>query len=661
VENFDKTMQTCAELIVQVEEIREEIAEPWGKLLCQSGAIVLKRPSALSSVMGLLFQAARDCNVSIDKVVKITAGSPYVTLELPDVKSSDDLVATKDCVVNLGTAIYNLKDKAEKLQTSVTDLFNQVSEGASGWFDAFKEKAGGLLEMKPYMEKLNGNRKNIQAAFTMIKELVDLIGKFPADLGTLVMSMKNEVEMKKFYELTEKIREETKKDKEKNKSNRHLYWNYTIEEKFGKFEDMHPFWLKITGEVYKEKGPVKVVPKPETKKEEKKDDKKDEKKDKDDKKDKKDDKDDKKDKKDKDDKDDKKEGGKKYKALQSQIDQLMKTVNDLKDQLGKKPSNTAGETVYVHKHSALKNWNLSLMNSFELEGSGNWAKSICLNYEKDLVVVGTKRGHVMTYKLPSWELVDTFPLHTGAVNSVTYLHDGKSVVSAGKDGKLFKINLETKNSEEFKSSLRKVSSITHAGDGATIYITSESGLYTYCTKTLAPLENQKMTFESEIKKVVYLRDTRQVAIALSNGTVKVVDPKTKTEVAEFKEHAEKVYDLVAIKYKGAPALATCSKDNTMHIYGLDDKTVIRKLKTISKSSHPSHRIFYGHDEKTLISLHEDGKIILNNFNSGDLTQEHQNKAFGTGNEKVSVGFYCNDGNTLVVGLKSGKIEVYTAK
>ena len=41
-------MRKCEDILFEVEEIRKEVTNTWGKLLCQSGAIVLKKPSVLS-------------------------------------------------------------------------------------------------------------------------------------------------------------------------------------------------------------------------------------------------------------------------------------------------------------------------------------------------------------------------------------------------------------------------------------------------------------------------------------------------------------------------------------------------------------------------------------------------------------------------------------
>lgn len=501
----------------------------------------------------------------------------------------------------------------------------------------------------------------------MMKEIISIFTSFAIDSATLISKLSNPKEMEIFFKLFQRIYDETKSDKDKdgkNKSNRILYWNFTLEEKLGKFDDIKPIWYKINEEDYQEKGPVQVQKKDEIKKEEKSDenitdeDKKDKKKDEKEllKKEKKDLK--------KDEKFDKKDGKKdeikddNHLSLQAQIDALLKIVTDLKNKVNDNPKL---RNIYINNPCALKNWNLSLKNSFEIEGK--YVKSICLNYESDTVVFGTKSGLILTYRLNSWDLIDKLSIHKGTVKDIVYLNDSRTIISVGNDGKIVKIDLETKITHVFSKILpAAIKSIAYIRDGMTIYVACQSILYTFDINTGHQL-NENIAFNSELLKIIFIKDKKCLSLGFRNGSIKIYSLLTKKIVSEFTGHKSRITDITEMRFNDSNAIATSSKDKTMNIYGIEENSLLKSLKVpATRTNFPSSRIFYGYDDKTLITTHEDGKIILNNYNTGDLQKEQTNKFLcSSAEEKISCAYYCQDGTNFIVATQRGKIEVYGTK
>ena len=447
-----------------------------------------------------------------------------------------------------------------------------------------------------------------------------------------MVSQMNDTKVQEEYDkLYKRIIDETRSnidEEQKNKSNRILYWNYTLEDKYTNFDDFSSKWFKINQEDYQEKGPLKLI-----KKEEfieikieniTVEDSKDE----------------------------------LYESLQLQINTLLETVHDLERIL---KHNSKLNTIYVNKPTSLKNWNHNLKHSFDIEGT--YAKSFVINFDKNILVVGTKNGIIYTYNLNSWDLIDRLSLHHGTVKDIVYLNDLSTIISVGNDGKIIKTDLETKISKIFCSILPSaIKSIVYVCDGCTVYLACEKTLYSFDTNTCLELDD-KATFESEPLKLVYFKEKKCLAIGFRNGFVSFYCLLLKMIICEFTHHLERITDLAAIRFNGSVAIASNSKDKTINIYGIEENILLKSLKVPeSKSTFHSRKVIYGHDEKTLISTHDDGKIIFHNFNTGDDDdKEHTTKMISSSIEKISSAIYCQDGFNFIIAKQSGKIEIFNTK
>jgi hypothetical protein len=252
-------MKTCGETLGSIEHIRSVIAAPFGKLLCQSGAVVLQKPSLYACLVGLLFQASRDIGSDIDKVIKLKNDSPYIELDPESSKkgSVGDVQATVDCFIELLKVLEPLKTECETLTKKGEELFDKVNNDMMKWVDEFKAKSEDFMKLKEQMSKAMDNSKKIGMSLAVMKDIALLITSLVTDTATLINKFKDEKQRSELYEIAKKIKEDHKTDKEI-QSNRKLYWKYTTDIKHGSWEDLKPIWRKITGEEYAEKGPFKV-------------------------------------------------------------------------------------------------------------------------------------------------------------------------------------------------------------------------------------------------------------------------------------------------------------------------------------------------------------------------------------------------------------------
>ena len=144
VSSFDEIMKDCEKLLEEIEELRASVSEVWGRLLCQTGAVVLSKPSVISCYIGLLFQVSRDIVPEVDKIVSFKTESPFVEI---DTKENSNLEMTKDCFNNFASGVAENRDKGIKINKQIEEILAKTSKSNSEWMEQFKEKAGGLSEM----------------------------------------------------------------------------------------------------------------------------------------------------------------------------------------------------------------------------------------------------------------------------------------------------------------------------------------------------------------------------------------------------------------------------------------------------------------------------------------------------------------------------------
>ena len=141
-------MKICEQILIEVEKIRQEVSDTWGKLLCQSGAIVLKKPSFLSCLIGILFQGSRDIGLGIDKIIKFKNESPFIEVGTfkfsenePLIGDTSNIQSTKDFIVYFAKSVDNLTPNAITLKNSIETALHEISDLTPTWVEDFKEKA----------------------------------------------------------------------------------------------------------------------------------------------------------------------------------------------------------------------------------------------------------------------------------------------------------------------------------------------------------------------------------------------------------------------------------------------------------------------------------------------------------------------------------------
>jgi hypothetical protein len=136
----------CEKLLIELDKIMIMYNRAWGKLLCETGAIVLKTPTLYYCCIGLLYQCARDI-ICEDKEKYIIFENEYPFIEI---EQSNDVDLS--CVLITKESINNFGHSAEEIKKGVIveelrKMNEKITKQKANWFQEFKERAEGLKEM----------------------------------------------------------------------------------------------------------------------------------------------------------------------------------------------------------------------------------------------------------------------------------------------------------------------------------------------------------------------------------------------------------------------------------------------------------------------------------------------------------------------------------
>jgi len=296
--------------------------------------------------------------------------------------------------------------------------------------------------------------------------------------------------------------------------------------------------------------------------------------------------------------------------------------------------------------------------------TGGYPKVIAVVFESDLFVVGTSTGYLSVYKIYTWEKIFSLKVHNGPVQCLVYLNDGRTVVSGGSDGNLIKFDVLSHKLAEFKDSPgSKINSIISTLDGDSVHVASDNKVYIYSFNTLTLLDTYSPVNNDEtINRLSYLKDEKLVCVGTYNGRVVLYNHTSKSVAANHQEHGNsKITALTHCKIKGNSFVASTAADKTIKVFSLNEKKVVKSLNIPNKTAHHARSIAYCHDEKTLITGHNDGKLFLHNIETATEGSDHVSKVLFSKEEKVTCIAYVGDGNFIISGLKNGDLGVYAIK
>jgi WD40 repeat protein len=525
---------------------------------------------------------------------------------------------------------------------------------------------GDYDRLKPLANKINENRKKLEKGLNTIHILQDMCSDTNQKFQEFYEIINNLDKKKILSDLLQVINTQHSKNLQ-NKDERRLFYNYTFEVKFEKWEDWIPIYNRIKKETVKEieiqqvelkksvtmkKSRQSVMLKYEAvdtnhRKAEFSMDKLS-----------------------KGDvhseesissKEENKDTSEIIKNLQVQNKMLIERVNKLEKEINviKKEEETP---LTVDIVSPMKSWNLCLIKSFSLQDSTTYAKSFCINPAMDLLIIGLKNGNLEIYQMNSWTYLFTLTGHKNSVKTICYLNDGKSIISGGKDGKLIKWDLIRRQALPFNNVLNSsIKSIVYDMNNNNIYAACLKKVYCFDIRTYDKKQNLTLTLKSNVTNLLWIKQNGFLVVGLDLGTIVVYDTEKLEIYFEIDVHKTKITHLSICESDIGLNFVSFSRDKTFKMFDVLEKKVVREFQVCDKTNHYARGGIYCGDRKTLVTFHDDGKIVLNNYSMESELGKHKNKYYFSTDNKILCGVYLGDGLNFVFGNNLGNIDIFFSK
>ena len=234
------------------------------------------------------------------------------------------------------------------------------------------------------------------------------------------------------------------------------------------------------------------------------------------------------------------------------------------------------------------------------------------------------------------------------VYSVSFSHDGKTIVSGNEDGTVKLWNLEGKELKTLVGHRAVVTSVSFSPDGKTIASASGGLDRTIKLWNLEGKEIKTLTGHgAPVTSVTFSSDGKTIASGSRDGTVKLWNLEGK----QLKTLTGLGADLTRVSFSSdGKTIAAGSRDGTgtVKLWNLEGK----EIKTLTGLGAEVNRISFSSDGKTIAAGSRDGTVKLWSLEGKQL------KTFtGLGAEVSSVSF-SPDGKTIAAGSRDGTVKLW---
>ena len=247
-------------------------------------------------------------------------------------------------------------------------------------------------------------------------------------------------------------------------------------------------------------------------------------------------------------------------------------------------------------------------------------------------------------------------LGKGEINDIKFSPDG-SLLAVGTSIGIWLYDVQSQKEVAFlKSESNQINTITFVDNGATLVSASEGGIIlTWDINTKNPAVNLS---PPKMLRILHgagyfwgsalSNDGNQLAIGDGSGSISLWDPRTGNKISTFKAHSDSVNGL-AFSPDGS-TLVSGSWDATIHLW---DVATQKRQQTLTRSSHHTHALAFS----------PDGTRVANgNFGGGlqswDLETKQKLVTFKGHTDAIQTVTFSPDGKMLASGSWDATIRLW---
>ncbi len=278
--------------------------------------------------------------------------------------------------------------------------------------------------------------------------------------------------------------------------------------------------------------------------------------------------------------------------------------------------------------------------------------SVAFSPDAKTLAVAVEDGSIKFCDVASLGVKFSLPGHTGPVWTVAYSRDGARTLTASDDGTAIVWGTDGKPMRTIRSPIGSFTSAAFSPDGTVVATGDRQGRLRLWSVDDGLQRQEAKAHDGIVRVVAFSPDGAMVATAGSDSTVKLWDAKTGKHLADLTGHSGPVYT-ISFAPDGR-RLASGGWDKAVRVWDVLAKT---HLATFEGQGHDVWAVRFapGKDDERLAVGRNDGSVVLLDPRNGKLLVRYE----GHDRPVHCLAFSC-DGKLLASGGRDGNVKLWDA-
>ncbi len=305
------------------------------------------------------------------------------------------------------------------------------------------------------------------------------------------------------------------------------------------------------------------------------------------------------------------------------------------------------------KNGQVQQWNLATGEPLESPDEHAWnVKGLAFAQNGNLLVTADSgpQGKICVWDGATATQRWTQSSEQGGINDVAVSPDGRTIVSAGKDGTLAHWNLRTGDRlDVIHAHDAEVNAVAYRPDGAVVATASADRTIRLWTAEGSECLGTLLGHQDRVVDLVFSPDSAVLVTSSVDGTIRLWDTLATASVPTLRGHTHDVHDL-AFNSDGS-TLATASRDHTVKLWNIRTGGEIGTLKV----GHQAQRVAFSPDGLTVAVATGGPGYMVKCF---DVSTRQETQVICAASSSVQSLAFSPDGSWMVTGNAGGTGHVW---